>query len=347
MTSFGEDGYASHDSQSLFWNDEGNVVVTLPAGIAKLECYALANVYNWSGNCIEPNGGWLITYTPPAPDTFESSLKTGGKTSLYLKDYVETETASTVVEFTKALELLGSTPKYARFVLTKGGKAVDPTGKLVITGATPAPQQTSKPKQGYYLYNSGNALPTNGITVTLNTPDYGDYRVVCLLSTDAAAAATDNVVETEPQWDVQYTYSFTKVVTLLYSQMSNPYVQLNYHQMVLDYFGKTEDEMKDVWHADWSVRDKNSRGIQPLRKGNEQGADVWSAYVGYNEITLMVLISEPLSIRITSMLAGEQQMTREPICPKLSIRCWATCSSMLLRHTLRYKVLPTMRSCIR
>jgi len=281
-TSFGEDGYASHDSQSLFWNDEGNVVVTLPAGIAKLECYALANVYNWSGNCIEPNGGWLITYTPPAPDTFESSLKTGGKTSLYLKDYVETETASTVVEFTKALELLGSTPKYARFVLTKGGKAVDPTGKLVITGATPAPQQTSKPKQGYYLYNSGNALPTNGITVTLNTPDYGDYRVVCLLSTDAAAAATDNVVETEPQWDVQYTYSFTKVVTLLYSQMSNPYVQLNYHQMVLDYFGKTEDEMKDVWHADWSVRDKNSRGIQPLRKGNEQGADVWSAYVGYN-----------------------------------------------------------------
>ncbi len=283
--SFGEDGYASHhnnNSEYLFWDDAGSVVVTLPAGIAKLECYALASIYNWSGNCIEPNGGLLITYTPPAPDTFESSLKTGGQKNLYLKDYVETETASTVVEFTKALELLGSTPKYARFVLMKGGRAVDPTGLLSISGATPEPQQTSKPKQGYYLYNSGNALSTNGITVTLNTPDYGDYRVVCLLSTDAAAAATDNVVETEPQWDVQYTYSFTKVVTLPYSQMSNPYVQLNYHQMVLDYFGKTEDEMKDVWHADWSVRDKNSRGIQPLRKGNEQGADVWSAYVGYN-----------------------------------------------------------------
>ncbi len=281
--SFDADGYAYKGGYSdILWDGADPVVVTLPSGTAKLECYALASVYNWSGDCVEPDGGWLITYTPPAPDTFESSLKTGGQKSLYLKDYVETETTSTAVDFSKALEMVSGTPKYARFVLMKGGKAVDPTGLLSISGATPAPQQTSKPKQGYYLYNSGNALSTNGITVTLNTPDYGDYRVVCLLSTDAAAAATDNVVETEPQWDVQYTYSFTKVVTLPYSQMSNKYVQLNCHQMVLDYFGKTEDEMKDVWHADWSVRDKNSRGIQPLRKGNEQGADVWSAYVGYN-----------------------------------------------------------------
>ncbi len=279
--SFGEDGYAYKGGyNNLLW-DGANVVVTLPSGTTKLECYALTSVYNWSGNCIEPNGGWLITYTLPAPDTFESSLKTGGQKSLYLKDYVETETTSTAVDFSKALEMVSGTPKYARFVLMKGGRAVDPTGLLSISGATPAPQQTSKPKQGYYLYNFGNALSTNGITVTLNTPDYGDYRVVCLLSTDAAAAATDNVVETEPQWDVQYTYSFTKVVTLPYSQMSNPYVQLNYHQMVLDYFGKTEDEMKDVWHADWSVRDKNSRGIQTLQKGDTQGDDVWSAYVGY------------------------------------------------------------------
>lgn len=281
--SFDADGYAYKGGYSdILWDGADPVVVTLPSGTAKLECYALTDAYYWSGDCVEPDGGWLITYTPPAPDTFESSLKAGGQKNLYLKDYVETETTSTAVDFSKALEMVSGTPKYARFVLMKGGKAVDPTGLLSISGATPEPQQTSKPKQGYYLYNSGNALSTNGITVTLNTPDYGDYRVVCLLSTDAAAAATDNVVETEPQWDVQYTYSFTKVVTLPYSQMSNPYVQLNYHQMVLDYFGKTEDEMKDVWHADWSVRDKNSRGIQPLRKGNEQGADVWSAYVGYN-----------------------------------------------------------------
>lgn len=279
--SFGEDGYASHDSQSLFWDDAGSVVVTLPAGIAKLECYAHADVNNWSGNCIERNGGWLITYTLPALDTFESSLKTGGSKGYYLKDYVEIETTSTVVEFTKALEKLGSTPKYVRFILTKNGKAVDPTGLLSISGATPAPQQTSKPKQGYYLYNSGNALSTNGITVTLNTPDYGDYRVVCLLSTDAAAAAAGNVVETEPQWDVQYTYSFTKVTMLPFSQLTNSYVRLNIHDQVLSYFGKTEEEMKDSWHADWSVRDKSSRAVQPLRKGYEQGDNVWSAYVGY------------------------------------------------------------------
>ena len=280
--SFGEDGYAYKGGyNNLLW-DGANVVVTLPSGTTKLECYALTSVYNWTNNCVEPNEGTLITYIPEAPDAFESSLKTGGKTSLYLKDYVETETASTVVEFTKALELLGSTPKYARFVLTKGGKAVDPTGKLVITGATPAPQQTSKPKQGYYLYNSGNNLDLSGILVTLNGADYGDYRVVCVLSADAAAAATGNVVETEPQWDVQYTYSFTKVTMLPYSQLTNPYLQLNIHDQVLNYFGKTEEEMKDSWHADWSVRDKSSRAIQSLRKGNTQGDDVWSAYVGYN-----------------------------------------------------------------
>ena len=117
--SFGEDGYASHDNQTLFWDDNGSVVVTLPAGTARLECYALTSVYNWSGNCVEPNGGTLITYTVPAPDTFESSLKTGGSKGYYLKDYVEIETTSTVVEFTKALEKLGSTPKYVRFILTK------------------------------------------------------------------------------------------------------------------------------------------------------------------------------------------------------------------------------------
>lgn len=279
--SFGEDGYASHDNQTLFWNDNGSVVVTLPEGTARLECYALTSVYNWSGNCVESNGGTLITYTVPAPDTFESSLKTGGSKGYYLKDYIETETSSTAVDFSKALEKLGSTPKYVRFILTKNGEAVDPTGKLVITGATPAPQQTSKPKQGYYLYNSGNNLNVSGVTVTLNGADYADYRVVCVLSTDAAAAATGNVVETEPQWDVQYTYSFTKITMLPFSQLTNPYLQLNIHDQVLNYFGKTEEEMKDSWHADWCVRDKSSRAVQPLRKGNTQGNDVWSAYVGY------------------------------------------------------------------
>ena len=230
------------------------------------------------------NGATLtkITWDVPAPDTFESELKVGGRKGVYLKDYVETETTSAEVEFTRALELVGSgTPKYARFILMKGGKAVDPVGKLTITGVSPAPQQTSKPTQGYYLYNSGNDLDLSGLSVTVNGADYADYRVVCIFSTDAAAAATGNVVETEPQWNVQYTYSFTKVTTLPPDQLANPYIQLNIHQMVLDYFGKTEDEMKDVWHADWSVRDKKTRAIQTLQKGNAQSADVWSAYVGY------------------------------------------------------------------
>ena len=282
--SFGTAGYVyAGGYESVVWGDDGVVTVTLAEGTTKLECYILTSgQYVGDGDFTEANGGTLVTFTVPALDTFESELKVGGRKGVYLKDYVETETTSAEVEFTRALELVGSgTPKYARFILMKGGKAVDPAGKLTITGVSPAPQQTSKPTQGYYLYNSGNDLDLSGLSVTVNGADYADYRVVCIFSTDAAAAATGNVVETEPQWNVQYTYSFTKVTTLPSNQLANKYIQLNIHQMVLDYFGKTEDEMKDVWHADWSVRDKKTRAIQTLQKGNTQSADVWSAYVGY------------------------------------------------------------------
>lgn len=282
--SFGTAGYVyTGGYESVVWGDDGVVTVTLAEGTTKLECYILTSgQYVGDGDFTEPDGGTLVTFTVPALDTFESELKVGGRKGVYLKDYVETETTSAEVEFTRALELVGSgTPKYARFILMKGGKAVDPAGKLTITGVSPAPQQTSKPTQGYYLYNSGNDLDLSGLSVTVNGADYADYRVVCIFSTDAAAAATGNVVETEPQWNVQYTYSFTIVTTLPSDQLANPYIQLNIHQMVLDYFGKTEDEMKDVWHADWSVRDKKTRAIQTLQKGKTQSADVWSAYVGY------------------------------------------------------------------
>lgn len=279
----------------IFWNINANtgeygrrenflkMTITAPTGTDMTGKKVIA-VFSGQSNSspTEPTLQAMCIFDFPAPDSFESELKVGGRKGVYLKDYVETETTSAEVEFTRALELVGSgTPKYARFILMKGGIAVDPAGKLTITGVSPAPQQTSKPKQGYYLYNSGNDLDLSGLSVTVNGADYADYRVVCIFSTDAAAAATGNVVETEPQWNVQYTYSFTKVTTLPSNQLANQYIQLNIHQMVLDYFGKTEDEMKDVWHADWSVRDKKTRAIQTLQKGNAQSADVWSAYVGY------------------------------------------------------------------
>ncbi len=275
-------GYQVDDVRQLAL---GGVTWSSPNANYEVVCVMSANaptMKNATEIWKEPTFQLKYVFHMEAPDNFESELKVGGRKGVYLKDYVETETTSAEVEFTRALELVGSgTPKYARFILMKGGKAVDPAGKLTITGVSPAPQQTSKPTQGYYLYNSGNDLDLSGLSVTVNGADYADYRVVCIFSTDAAAAATGNVVETEPQWNVQYTYSFTKVTTLPSDQLANPYIQLNIHQMVLDYFGKTEDEMKDVWHADWSVRDKKTRAIQTLQKGNTQSADVWSAYVGY------------------------------------------------------------------
>lgn len=216
-----------------------------------------------------------------APDVFESSLKTGGKKGLYLKDHDNTETDAVAIDFSMALTELGSTPKYARFILKKNGEVVDPTGLLTISGATPAAQTTSKPKQGFYLYNSGNALSTSGMTVTLNAADYTDYQVVCMLSTDEATS-TGNEVTTEPEWDLEYTYTFEKVETIPFANLGNAYLRLNKHSEALSYFGKTEDEMKDSWYGRWSVRNKDTGTTQPLAIGASQADAVWSVYASVN-----------------------------------------------------------------
>ena len=280
--SFGSDGYVYGGTyEAVLWSSSGVITVTLPDGVVKLEIYTKDEYVDVSGDFTEPDGGTLITYTLPVADPFESSLKAGGKKGFNLKDHDNAETSSVSVDFSKALESLGSTPKYARFILKKNGAVVDPTGILTITDVTPAVQTTAKPKQGFYLYNSGGNLSTSGVSVTLNATDYSDYQVVCMLSTDAAKAATENVVTEEPEWDLEYTYYFDKLISVPVSSLSNPYLQLNIHNDVLTYFGKTEEEMKDGWHADWYVRDKQTKAVQPLQFGNEQVANVWSMYIGY------------------------------------------------------------------
>lgn len=230
----------------------------------------------------EPSLQQKYVFHMDAPDNFESNLKVGGKTAISIKEHDNAETSSATVDFSNVLNALGGTPKYARFILKKNGAVVDPTGILTITGVTPAIQTTSKPKQGFYLYNSGEELSTSGITVTVNAPDYSDYQVICMLSKDAATAATENVVTQEPEWDLEYTYTFEKVETIPFANLSNEYLQLNKHSEVLSYFGKTEDEIKDSWYGRWSIRNKESGITQPLKMGNTQAEGSWSVYASVN-----------------------------------------------------------------
>ncbi|MCR4582918.1 MAG: hypothetical protein K5764_05115 [Prevotella sp.] len=86
---------------------------------------------------------------------------------------------------------------------------------LEVSGITPAAQLPQKGTHGYYLYNSGNDLDLSSISVKLNATagEFPDYQVICLLSTSVAEDATGNVVTKEPDWDVQFTYSFRNQVT--------------------------------------------------------------------------------------------------------------------------------------
>lgn len=216
--SFGESGYIyTGGYQQVVWSDGGIVTVTLASGTTKLECYILSSgqYYSGTGDFTEADGGTLITYTIPVP--FEGSAKSGSVSGTDITKYLTEETQLTL-DITKATAKLGGTAaKYARFYVLHNGVAENlktNTTLLEISGVTPA-QNPSKGIYGYYLYDSGSDLNLSGISVKLNaaTGKFPDYQVVCLLSTNAAKAATGKVVSEEPDWDVVFTYAFRNQVT--------------------------------------------------------------------------------------------------------------------------------------
>lgn len=217
--SLGTLGYASLETQKLFWGDDGKLKVTLPASVTKVVCYTHKNTKWWDESSLtltEDNDGVLITYTIPVP--FEGAAKSGSVTGNDITKYLTTETPLSL-DITKATALLsGGTAKYARFYVLHNGVAENlktNTSLLEISGVTPAAQNPSKGIYGYYLYNSDNALDLSGLTVKLNATagEFPDYQVICLLSTDKAKVASGNVVTKEPDWDVVFTYAFRNQVT--------------------------------------------------------------------------------------------------------------------------------------
>ncbi|MCR5712690.1 MAG: hypothetical protein K6G46_09630 [Prevotella sp.] len=145
--------------------------------------------------------------TGKKPDTFSGALKgtgqalTGGAV-VGTADKLNASDVSATLDLTNALaEVSGA--KYARIYLVKDGAAVDPTGKLSVTGGTAGPEL----EHGFYISKPTGltASDLSGITLSLTAGEFEDYQVMCVFSADDA---TSLLPAKEPDWDLQYTYTF-------------------------------------------------------------------------------------------------------------------------------------------
>ena len=245
---------------------------------------------NTQGLIVSPTNAATISkvvWDMPAVDNFESSAKsTCDATGTDITKYLTAETTQLTLDVTKATAKLGGkAARYARFYVLHNGVAENlktNTTLLEITGVSPSAQNPSKGIYGSYLYNSGNELDLSGISVKLNAAagKFPDYQVVCLLSIDAAKAASDNTVTEEPDWDVVFTYAFrNQVVT------KNQVGSVAWDAAAMAASVPTTDISTD-WGTSWAnlaqeqkiewyVTD-GSDNIQPLTTGSTRQADTWT-----------------------------------------------------------------------
>lgn len=186
--------------------------------------------------------------TPKSGVAFGSGSEEKNKTTDAYGDFT-LSAANSVTDFTNIANV-----KYARIYVTDAsGKKLDYDTKAdgsnnlleVVTGGQVA--GISK-KNGLYVYNGGSNLDLSGITVKLNAGvgNLKKYKVVALLSTDAATTDGSNVTK-EPQWDYEYTYTFTypetveeRVIQLdselnTGSEIGTNYVALKYRTEAITY----------------------------------------------------------------------------------------------------------------
>ena len=164
---------------------------------------------NYTAGSLNTEPNFKVKYTfhfGVKVDTFVGHLKSGSPLSggkvIGQADVLSTSDVSATLDLTAALaEVSGA--KYARFYLIKDGAAVDPTGKLTVTGGTAGPEL----EHGFYISNPAGltASDLSGISLTLGAGEFEDYQVGCVFSTDDA---TSLLPAKEPDWDLQYTYIF-------------------------------------------------------------------------------------------------------------------------------------------
>lgn len=211
-SNYGSYGWAGN---GLFYDYNQNVSIVVGSTDAKI-LHMLYSTSSMAGDT-EPTISAHYTFVigDDIEDNFCGKKKSTAFEGSFLYKNLTTETEVSI-DISKATDLLpsGTTVKYARFYVLYNLEAVNlksKTSLLSISGVSPEKQSPSiEGKNGYYLYDSGKKLDLSTINVTLNVAEntFPEYEVVCLLSTDVAADATGNVVNTEPDWDIVFTYSF-------------------------------------------------------------------------------------------------------------------------------------------
>lgn len=195
----------------------------------------VAQVRDWNNQNIAK----ISVYTPI--DNFPNVGVAGYGTTSYDEE-IERNVASKTISLSDDL-LTGV--KYARIYLADAsGTAVNPTDLLMVAyNSDPATAAGENPKNGFYVYDPVNGITLSNISITLHAGagNFINYKVICLLA-DNISTATPNDGSTpltqEPQWNVEYTYTFTyptdtedaiktKFRTIMYDRNNNGQITLN------------------------------------------------------------------------------------------------------------------------
>ena len=279
----GEKGSSDGSSFSEFF---GFLKIYVPksVGMMMLDCTDYEIVFECTDAYSSGTPAMKLRYVFQFPTIgdFEGEANTGATESSSTQNVTRTAASNNVNVSTEA-----AGKKYARFYLTNAaGTAINPTGLLEVkyngTDATACDVATS----GYWIYNGGNNLDVNNITVTLKAPKaYKNYKVVALYS-----SALDNILYAsplmleEPDYDLKHTYSFGYTVTT-YEQA----IQLQWDATAMDVDASNTDidtnwdttlgELTAGQCLKWWV--ENGSGVkQPLALGTERQSGTWTLGLG-------------------------------------------------------------------
>ena len=278
-----------------------------------LECY-VSNLSNASSNTEVSSYQLKIEVVfnadgeEPITDPFLNVAKDGMTPTSGTKEIEKTITESTV-DLTNSITV---SPKYARVYLTNASgtklESWDTSLLEVKYDGGGATQAGSSAKNGVYVANS-DGIDKSKLSITLKAGanNFKNYKVVTLFSTDEFAGTQ------EPQWDEEYTFSFTYPSsvteiseTMDESVLEGQSIKITKVNDILTFFEKTNSQFASSWFARWYVTDdggvkqsinsstgtgttwtvtnyQNNSDVWPTDRWHVADNTVWSDNTGTNE----------------------------------------------------------------
>ena len=201
-----------------------NISIIPPANTTLSKCAGYKIIFKvtneYEGNYVDPSNPpeAKFCYIFEIPITFSGELRNGiPKEETQKVSSRQNDSCEITWENTKADM---SSPKYVRFYLTDNeGNVVSPGGKLEVTynNGTNSVYTCKNANHGFYIYDNDNdnGLSWDNIHVQLKAREmYKLYKVVGVFAsnTEGKILAEDDsnqALAREPDWDLQYIYSFT------------------------------------------------------------------------------------------------------------------------------------------